>query len=127
MIRASFSYDKKNGSVFYQGEIPENATIQLARGTREDILAGAEDAITTLKQKAEGKEMQTLLCFSCGGRRMMLGLETKKEIELVMNQLPAGCAMNGFYSFGEIGPIDSTLEHLKKSRFHNTTLVLCAF
>lgn len=127
VIRSSFSYDKENGSVFYQGEIPENATIQLVRGTRDDILAGAEDAITTLKQKAEGKEMHTLLCFSCGGRRMMLGLETKKEIELVVNKLPSECAMNGFYTYGEIGPIDSSLDHLKKSRFHNTTLVLCAF
>ena len=57
----------------------------------------------------------------------MLGLDTKKELELVVNKLPASCAVNGFYSAGEIGPIDSSLEHLKKNKFHNTTLVLCAF
>jgi len=54
-------------------------------------------------------------------------LETKKEIELILNNLPADCAVNGFYTNGELGPIDSSLEQLKKSRYHNTTLVLCAF
>jgi hypothetical protein len=43
-----------------------------------------------------------------------------------MNEMPADCAVNGFYTYGEIGPIDSSVEHLKKSWFHNTTLVLVA-
>ena len=127
VIRGGFTYNKENGSIVGNGHIPENVSIQLARGSREDILAGTEDAITTLKQKAANKKIHALLCFSCAGRRLMLGLETKKEIELVINKMPAECAMSGFYTYGEIGPIDSSLEHLKKNRFHNTTLVLCAF
>ena len=57
----------------------------------------------------------------------MMGLDTKKEIEFIMDELPADCAVNGFYTHGEIGPIDSGVEALKDNRFHNTTLVLCAF
>ena len=127
VIRGGFTYNKEDGSVFGNGHIPENATLQITRGAREDILAGAEEAITTLKQKLANKKIHALLCFSCAGRRLMLGLETKKEIELILNNLPADCAMNGFYTNGELGPIDSSLEALKKSRYHNTTLVLCAF
>lgn len=52
---------------------------------------------------------------------------TKKEIELILHELSPACAANGFYTDGEIGPIDNTAEHLKKSRFHKTTLVLCGF
>lgn len=127
VIRTCFRYNQENGAVICNGDIPENATVQLARGSRDDILAGVEDAITTLRQKAADKEIHALLCFSCVGRRLMLGLDTKKELELVVNKLPASCAVNGFYGTGEIGPIDSSLEHLKKSKFHNTTIVLCAF
>ncbi len=127
VIRGVFSWDKKDGSVSCNGSIPEGAAIQLARGSRQDILAGAEDAITTLKNKVAGKPLHALLCFSCTGRRLMLGLETKKEIELILHKLPTDCAVNGFYSYGEIGPIDSSMDRLKKNRFHNTTLVLCAF
>jgi hypothetical protein len=127
VIRSCLRYNQENGAVICNGDIPENASIRLARGSREDILAGVEDAITTLRQKAADKEIHALLCFSCVGRRLMLGLDTKKEMELVANKLPASCAVNGFYAYGELGPIDSSLEQLKKSRYHNTTLVLCAF
>jgi hypothetical protein len=58
---------------------------------------------------------------------MVLGLETKREIELILSELSLACSVNGFYTDGEIAPIDNTAEHLKKSRFHNTTLVLCGF
>jgi hypothetical protein len=34
--------------------------------------------------------------------------------------------VNGFYTYGELGPIDSSRRHLAASKFHNTTLVLCA-
>jgi hypothetical protein len=127
VVRSSFRYNKENGAVIYQGDIPENATIQIARGTREDILAGSEEAITTLKKRSAGRELHTVLCFSCAGRKLMLGLAVKKEIEAILIQLPATCAVNGFYTDGEIGPIDNSLEHLQKKRFHNTTLVLCGF
>ncbi|MCG3154926.1 MAG: hypothetical protein DKINENOH_01522 [bacterium] len=127
VIRTCFRYNQENGAVICNGDIPENAAVRLARGSRDDILAGVEDAVTTLRQKAADKEIHALLCFSCVGRRLMLGLDTKKELELVVNKLPASCAVNGFYGTGEIGPIDSSLEHLKKNKFHNTTIVLCAF
>ncbi|MCG8606690.1 FIST C-terminal domain-containing protein [bacterium] len=127
VIRAVFKSDSKNGSVTCNGFVPEGAAIQLARGSREDILAGSEDAVNTLKSRAGTRDLHGLLCFSCAGRKLMLGLETRKEIELILNALPDACAVNGFYSYGELGPIDSTVEKLKKSRFHNTTLVLCAF
>ena len=58
---------------------------------------------------------------------MMLGMETKKEIELTLNELSPACAVNGYYMDGEICSIDNTAEHLKKSRFHNTALVLYEF
>ena len=127
VVRSSFRYNKENGAVICQGDIPQNATIQIARGTREDILAGSEEAIATLKKRSAGRELHTLLCFSCAGRNLMLGLDVKKEIDLILNHLSSTCAVNGFYTDGEIGPIDSSLEHLKRNRFHNTTLVLCAF
>jgi hypothetical protein len=127
VVRSSFRYNKEDGSVIYDGDIPENASLQLARGSREDILAGAEEAITTLRKTAADRELHALLCFSCAGRRLMLGLETRKEMEIVLHELPNVCAVNGFYTYGEIGPIDSSLEHLKRNRFHNTTPVLCAF
>lgn len=58
---------------------------------------------------------------------MMLGRETKKEIELNLDGISPAWAANGFYTGGEIGPLDSSVEDLQQSRFHNTALILCAF
>ncbi len=117
VVRSSFRYNKENGAVIYQGDIPENATIQIARGTREDILAGSEEAITTLKKRSAGRELHTLLCFSCAGRKLMLGLAVKKEIELILNHLSATCAVNGFYTDGEIGPSTTAWNTCKRTDF----------
>lgn len=126
VVRSPFFYEKESGAVRYMGDIPENASIQMARASREDALAGAAEAIATLKEKAADRELNTLLCFSCAARKLVLGLETKREIETLLKALPSSCAVNGFYAYGEIGPIDNSLEHLKGNRFHNCTLVLCA-
>ncbi|NUQ74062.1 MAG: FIST C-terminal domain-containing protein [Polyangiaceae bacterium] len=148
ILRAPLVHDKDTGAVTYNGDIPLNAQIQLARGTQEDILEGVRDATRTLRRRAGDLPIDALLCFSCVGRRLLLGLETKREIELILHELardglPAEGSprvtpipgirggslkipVNGFYTYGEIGPIDSSRRHLAASKFHNTTLVLCA-
>jgi len=126
VIRAPFSHDRKNGSVTYGGMIPQGAAIQLVKGTRDDIIAGARDAADTLVARLGGREPSCLLLFSCAGRKLMLGLDTKREIDALRSGLNAQLPLAGFYSYGEIGPLDSTIDAYKAARFHNTTIVLCA-
>ena len=84
------------------------------------------DAIATLKTRLANQDVSTLFFFSCVSRRMALGLDTKKEIANVLAQLDKSCSVNGFYTYGEIGPIDSGGSLNAASKFHNSTLVLCA-
>lgn len=126
VIRAPFSHDKVKGSVTYGGTIPEGASVQLVKGTRDDIIAGSRDAAETLATRLAGRDASCLLFFSCAGRKLMLGLDTKREIAAMLSGMKADVPMAGFYSYGEIGPLDSTQQAYKAARFHNTTLVLCA-
>jgi class 3 adenylate cyclase len=154
ILRSPLVHDKDTGAVTYNGDIPLNAELQLARGTQEDVLEGVRDATRTLKRRVGDLPLDALLCFSCVGRRLLLGLEIRREIELIMEELSRDAAsaaptapttsghrltpvpgshpsspklpVNGFYTYGELGPIDSSRRHLAASKFHNTTLVLCA-
>lgn len=126
VIRAPFSHDKEKGSVTYGGTIPEGAQVQLVKGTRDDIVAGARDAAETLVMRLAGRSPSSLLFFSCAGRKLMLGLDTKREIGTMLEGLRETLPTAGFYSYGEIGPLDSTDAALREARFHNTTVVLCA-
>jgi class 3 adenylate cyclase len=129
IIRSPFFYEEDSGAITYNGDIPLNAQIQLARGSQDDILNGARDAARTLKKRAGGRPLDALLCFSCAGRKLMLGLDTKREIEILLGELAEGSAapppVNGFYTYGEIGAFDSSRRDLNSTKFHNTTLVLC--
>jgi hypothetical protein len=58
---------------------------------------------------------------SCVGRRHVLGEQTEEELETVAATLPAGSALAGFYSFGEIAAGPDTACDM-----HNMTLTLAA-
>src|SRR5258708_10025028 len=103
IIRAPIDVDEATGAITYLGDIPQGSLLRLARGTRADVLNGVAEAIRTMKQRLAEREVRTLVFFSCVSRRMALGLDTKKEIEMVMAQLGEPSSVNGFYTYGEIG------------------------
>jgi hypothetical protein len=126
VMRSPFSYDKESGSIELGGQILPGAVIQLARGTRDDILGGVSAAVSKLAERAGGRELACVLFVSCGARKLMLGMAAEREVSLIRGALPGGLPIAGFYSYGEIGAIDSMDERLRDTRYHNTTLVLCA-
>ncbi len=126
VIRSPHSYNHERQCIVYQGDIPQNAIVQLAYGTREDILHGVAEATTALCEHLAGRKPDCILLFSCGGRKLMLGLDTKKEIELIRRALHADIPINGFYSYGELAPLDDKFSDVTTNQFHNCTLVLCA-
>lgn len=127
VMRSPFSYDKATGSIQFAGCIQRDSVIQLARGTRDDILGGVRDAVSALAERAAGRELAGVLFVSCGARKLMLGRAAEREVALIRDVLPGGLPIAGFYSYGEIGALDSEDERLDDTRFHNTTLVLCGF
>ena len=44
------------------------------------------------------------IAISCVGRRLVLGDRTDDELEAVLEALPAGTKLSGFYSSGELSP-----------------------
>lgn len=125
VIRSPFFYDKATGGVTYAGIIPQGGKVKLARGSRDDIVAGAGSAAKRVGELLGGKDPACLLYFSCGGRKAVLGLEIGNELATLQATLGEKIPINGFYAYGEIGPLNGTTSRPDVSRFHNTTIVLC--
>lgn len=125
ILRSPFTYDKESGSIDFAGRIPDGAVIQMARGAREDVIGGVSDAAKELAARAAGRELSCVLFASCGARKLMLGMWTDREIAAIRSLFRPGLPIAGFYSYGEIGALDSTEPRLAEPRFHNTTIVLC--
>ena len=58
--------------------------------------------------------------MSCIGRKLVMGTRTDEEVEAVVDILPAGSRIAGFYSNGEISPLLETVG----CGLHNQTMTI---
>ncbi|MFC1563959.1 FIST signal transduction protein [candidate division KSB1 bacterium] len=117
-VRASFQAEEETGSITFFGEIPTGAQVQITHADRDKIIESANTSYHQAIDNYPGKKPSLLICFSCAGRKQILGTRTSEEYELMHNETP-GLPITGFYTYGEISPIQRDLS----SRFHNETFV----
>jgi hypothetical protein len=118
-LRGSPTYDPELGSLRTSGEIPLNSVVQIAEADREDILAASETAFNRAWETYPGQEPAAALIFSCCWRRWILGSHTCQEYEDIAKKLKQNLAICGFYTYGEIAPMQEN----GQSFFHNITFV----
>jgi hypothetical protein len=82
--------------------------------TIEDLMEGATEAAEESAQPGTG----LALAVSCVGRRLVLGPRTEEEIECVGDALGGQTPLVGFYSYGEITPVEG------KCALHNQTMTV---
>jgi len=118
-IRAALRIDKISGTVTYAGDIAEGSIVQLGEASRDDLLAAAGEALQKAVAGYPGKRPVMLFALSCGARKALLGTRTCEEFSYIRENVPEGCVISGFYTYGELSPIDGT----KETKFHNATVV----
>lgn len=121
-----FTWDRASGTIISVLPIQEGATLRLGRCTREHILEGATSAAQEIKLQLGDKSPKVLFFFGCSGRKILLGLETRRELERVQVVLGQDIPTLGFYCYGEVGPLSSRLPELRESIAHGYTLSLVA-
>lgn len=119
-IRSPHCFNKEDKSVTFFGDIPKDITVQLVSGTMEKLSSASENAIKEAVANYEGKNPQAALIFTCSARKAILGLNVHKEYSLLIESMPKEFPVCGFYTYGEIAPI----ENGEQSRFHNGTIVV---
>ncbi|NEO87113.1 MAG: hypothetical protein F6J87_23065 [Spirulina sp. SIO3F2] len=120
MRAPSGQYDEAVGSVTLFGDVPEGATIQITETTRDDILQASQTSMQqALEHYPDTKEPSAALFFSCASRRQILGRRTSEEYQLTQQCLTAEIPSCGFYTNGEIAPLDPQ----GTTHFHNETFI----
>ena len=111
-------YDETIGSVTFFGNVPEKTTVQITETTRDDVLAASAQSVQQALDSYPDEFPDAALFFSCASRRQLLGSRTKEEYELA-NKTLAGTPICGFYTNGEISPLQGN----GSSHIHNETFV----
>ena len=118
-MRAASGYNLETGSITFFADVPEQAIVQIADISRDEIIAASEVSLQEAIQRYPGTEPAAALFVSCATRRRILGTRIKEEYQLVERSIPQALPTCGFYSYGEIAP----LENQGESWFHNKTFV----
>ena len=112
-------YDPKLGSINFFGDLPEGAVVQITETTRDIILSASQDAMQQALNHYPGDSPAAALFFSCASRRQILGTRTGEEYELIKTSLKEALPGFGFYTNGEIAPVQPG----GMTYFHNETFV----
>ncbi|NER08880.1 MAG: hypothetical protein F6K17_43360, partial [Okeania sp. SIO3C4] len=117
-LRAPIGSNMEDGTLVLAGDLALGAHVQISHTTRDWIIEASEKSIAQAFASYTGKEPEVAICFSCSGRKQVLGTRTSEEFKLLNTRNP-DLKVFGFYSYGEIAP----LHRDTPSRFHSETFV----
>ncbi|MGB0881653.1 MAG: FIST signal transduction protein, partial [Vicingaceae bacterium] len=105
VVRTILSVDEETQSMTFAGDIPEGAKVKLMRANFDRLIDGAEDAAEKISATNTNKPELALL-ISCVGRKLILDQRIEEEVEGIKDTFGAETDYVGFYSYGEISPLN---------------------
>jgi len=122
VVRTILSIDNNEQSMIFAGDIPEGSYIRFMKANFDKLIDAATQAATTALTQFPAKPKLALL-ISCVGRKLILGKRIDEEIEAVKDIFGEGTLLSGFYSYGEISPLNTNA----KCELHNQTMTITTF
>lgn len=116
---------EEDGSIVFQGNVPEASQIRLMIGTKETCLEATHQAVEEAKKSLLGRQCKFALVFDSASRYILLGRQAGKELEIIRSGLGPNTPIIGIYTYGEQAPLRS-INYLGKTYFHNQTITVLA-
>jgi hypothetical protein len=122
VIRVPLGLDAETGALFFPGELPQGATLVMARRDVDEVVARSIESSRELARRAGGRAPVFVLQADCSGRgRLLFGDGvTNAVIEPVQRAFAPDVPWLGFHSYGELAPLGGV------PLYHNYTMGLCA-
>ncbi|RRB01253.1 FIST signal transduction protein [Larkinella rosea] len=122
LVRTILAIDEEAKSMTFAGDMPEKALIRFMTANFDRLIdASAVAAQTSMAQLNFAPELAILI--SCVGRKLVLGQRTEEEVEAAREIFGTDAVMTGFYSYGEISPLQSNA----RCELHNQTMTVTVF
>jgi hypothetical protein len=116
LVRTILGIDAARNAMIFAGDVPEGYVAQVTIGHFDKLVAGAGRAA----ERAAIPNAKLAILVSCIGRKLLMGQQIADEIDAVAEALGPGCRLTGFYSYGEIAP----LENSPLCDLHNQTMTI---
>jgi len=123
VVRTILGIDEATQSMTFAGDMPQGGIARLMRATNDQLIDSAGQAGRAALGMIQADSPALVVSVSCVGRRLVLGQRTDEEVEIVLEDAPAGSAHVGFYSYGEISPSVAG----GACELHNQTMTVTVF
>ena len=119
MVRTVLAIDENTSAMTFAGDIPQGSKAQLMRANTDDLVDGAKTAADNALADLSS-DPQLAILVSCVGRKLLMKQRTEEEVEVVRDVLGDDSSITGFYSYGELAPIQKG----KPCDLHNQTMTI---
>lgn len=110
-----------NGSLIFQGSVPQDCQIRLMIGTKESCLSATHQAVNEVKKGLLNHPINFVFVFNSVSRYILLGRQAERELEIIKEGLGKDTPIIGIYTYGEYAPLRA-ISYLGRTYFHNQTI-----
>jgi hypothetical protein len=123
LVRTILDIDQEKQSMTFAGNLPVGSKVRFMRANFDKLIDAAGLAANETLISSKGQKPQYALLISCVGRKLVLENRIEEEIEAVQEYLGKECLISGFYSYGEITPMNQS----NNCQLHNQTMTITTF
>jgi hypothetical protein len=120
LVRTILAMDETNRTLTFAGDVPMGHKARLMKSRHESLVDGAQVAGEAAHAALSGARAQLALLVSCVGRKIVMKQRVEEEIEAVCEALGPQATIAGFYSYGELSPLDTEMP----CELHNQTMTV---
>jgi hypothetical protein len=123
LVRTILSINEEDKSMTFAGNLPEGSKVRLMKADFDKLIEASSGAATQSFNCINNQNPDLAILISCVGRKLILQERTDEEVEAAKEILGANTAITGFYSYGEISPLNKG----SHCELHNQTMTITTF
>ena len=105
IVRTILSINNENQSITFAGDIPKGSRIKFMKANFDRLIDAASEAANSCLEMDKNKPKLAIL-ISCVGRKLIMPNRIDEEIEAISEIFGSETMLSGFYSYGEISPLN---------------------
>ncbi len=122
VVRTILDINEQQKTMTFAGDVPQGSKVRLMKANL-DKLTMASHIASDFATNHHQINPDFALLISCVGRRLVLGSRVEEEVETAFEAMGNNTLMAGFYSYGEISPLNEAV----KCELQNQTMTITTF
>jgi len=120
LVRTILTINEEDQSMTFAGNMPEGSKLRLMKANFDRLIDASSVAAKDCYEGLMDSTPELAILISCVGRKIILKGRIYEEIEAARDIFGSGPFFTGFYSYGEISPLNTSTV----CELHNQTMTI---